>query len=80
MRAGRGPLGQHAVRVVLLGLLFAAATEAGQGLLPTGRTARLADALADAAGLLLGVGAFCAEARFLPKKPAPRPPEGADGQ
>jgi VanZ family protein len=42
--------------VVLLGLVLAMATEAGQGLLHLGRQAEVADAVADLVGVLLGLG------------------------
>jgi len=41
--------------VVLLGLVLAVGTEAGQGLMHVGREADVADAAADLAGVLLGV-------------------------
>ena len=64
MGALRGPPRTRTGRVVILGLLFAAATEVGQGLLPTGRTPSVLDAGADMLGLLLGIGLFFGKARF----------------
>ena len=65
MYAARGPLRRRAAWVAGLGLLFALATEAGQGLLPFGRTPSLLDGLADAAGLGLGVALFFGGGRGL---------------
>jgi VanZ family protein len=71
MRGLRGTLRRRVLRVGVLGLLFAAFTEIGQGLLPSERTASPADAVADAAGLLLGIGA----AWGLARSPFAAPPQ-----
>lgn len=64
MGALRGSMHRRSGRVLTLGLLYAAATEGTQALLPTGRTASLLDLLADAAGLLIAVGVFFASPRL----------------
>jgi len=47
--------GRSSRRILALGLVFAAGIELGQALLPTGRTGDVVDALADLAGLGLGL-------------------------
>ena len=64
MGALRGSLRRRTGLVVILGLLFAAATEIGQGLLPTERTPSVLDAGADVLGLLLAIGLFFGKARL----------------
>ena len=64
MGALRPALRRRSAWVAGAGLLFAVATEAGQHVLPFGRAASGLDALADAAGLALGVGAFSLASRW----------------
>lgn len=57
MHAWSGTSRQRTLLVLVCGVLFAAATEGLQALLPFGRTASLGDGLADGFGLLLGLAA-----------------------
>lgn len=75
MRALRGAHRRRIGCVLLLGVLFAIATEAAQGLLPLGRAPSIFDALADAAGILLGLGLFYGQQR-LRKRGTPILPDG----
>lgn len=72
MHAARGSVRRRAAWVTGLGLLFALATEAGQGLLPFGRTPSLLDGFADAVGLGLGVAVFSGGGRLPLARPRPR--------
>lgn len=57
-------------RLLLVGVLFAVGTEVYQEILPIERTAELYDALADSAGLVVGLGTYLAYAIY--RRSAPR--------
>ena len=60
----RRSLEARAAWVLVFGLAFAGLTEMYQGFLPFDRTPNLLDALAGAAGLVLGVGCFFVQRRL----------------